>query len=198
MTSAISSGSTYDYYSSGILPGTVTSNWLGDTISAIKTQNTQGGILGALSNRNDGSVGSFLGLGKTNANNFALIAQGGVSNSAAFYAQLAAQNDHQRAQKALKKALDALTQSQNQVKSQNVLNPFIFFKDGTTIDTANNIMTKPDGTQYDTVTGALYVDPASIIQMANGAYLNTKTNILTLPDGTRIDTVTGLKVSTTA
>ncbi len=47
-------------------------------------------------------------------------------------------------------------------------------------------------------TGAKYVDPADVIQMANGAYLNTKTNILTLGDGTQIDTVTGLKVSTTA
>ena len=59
-------------------------------------------------------------------------------------------------------------------------------------------MTMPDGTQYDTTTGAKYVDPASIIQMANGAYLNTKTNILTMADGTQIDTVTGLKVSATA
>ena len=56
----------------------------------------------------------------------------------------------------------------------------------------------PDGTQYDTTTGAKYVDPASIIQMGNGAYLNTKTNILTMSDGTQIDTVTGLKVSPTA
>jgi hypothetical protein len=59
-------------------------------------------------------------------------------------------------------------------------------------------MTRPDGTQYDTTTGAKYVDPTFIIQMANGAYLDTKNNILTLGDGTQIDTVTGLKVSTTA
>jgi hypothetical protein len=56
----------------------------------------------------------------------------------------------------------------------------------------------PDGAQYDATTGAKYVDPASIIQLANGAYLNTKSNILTLPDGTQIDTVTGLKISVTA
>ena len=81
------------------------------------------------------------------------------------------------------------------VQPKNVLDPFIYFPDGSTIDTNSNIMTMPDGTQYDTTTGAKYVDPASIIQMANGAYLNTKTNILTMPDGTQIDTVTGLKVS---
>ena len=58
-------------------------------------------------------------------------------------------------------------------------------------------MTMPNGTQYDTTTGAKYVDSASIIQMANGAYLNTKSNTLTMPDGTQIDTMTGLKVSVT-
>ena len=58
-------------------------------------------------------------------------------------------------------------------------------------------MTRPDGTQYDTTTGAKYVDTSSIVQMANGAYLNTKTNILNMPDGSQIDTVTGLKVSVT-
>ncbi len=84
------------------------------------------------------------------------------------------------------------------VPVKNVLDPVIYLGDGSTIDTANNIMTMANGTQYDTVTGAKYVDPASIIQMANGAYLNTQSNILTMPDGTQIDTVTGLKVSVTA
>ena len=79
-----------------------------------------------------------------------------------------------------------------------MLDPFIYFPDGTSIDTAKNILTMPNGTQYDTTTGAKYVDPASIIQMANGAYLNTKTNILTMADESQIDTVTGLKVSVTA
>ena len=52
-----------------------------------------------------------------------------------------------------------------------------------------------DGTQFDTTTGAKYVDPSTIIQMANGAYLDTTKNILTMSDGTQIDMVTGLKVS---
>jgi hypothetical protein len=184
--------------SSALFTQAPASDWIADTITAIQQQAVQGGILGALSSRSDGSVRSFLGQGRSIANGFALIAQGSVSNSSAFYAQLAAQNDQKRSQDALQKTLAALSQSQNQVKPENVLDPVIYFKDGTTIDTSSNIMTRPDGTQYDTVTGALYVDPVSIIQMANGSYLNTKTNILTLTDGTRIDTVTGLKVSTTA
>jgi hypothetical protein len=83
------------------------------------------------------------------------------------------------------------------VQPKNV-NPFVYLSDGTTIDTVANIMTRPDGNQYDITTGAKYVDPGSFIQMANGAYLNTKTNILTMSDGTQIDTVSGLKVSTSA
>ena len=103
-----------------------------------------------------------------------------------------------RSQQILQKVVDALSRSQHMVKAKNVLDAFIYFSDGTTIDTNANIMTRPDGTQYDTVTGARYVDPASIIQMANGSYLDTKNNILTMPDGTQVDTVTGLKISKTA
>ena len=94
--------------------------------------------------------------------------------------------------------MKSLSAAQQMVQPKNKLDDFIYFSNGSYIDTANNRMTMPDGTQYDTTTGAKYVDPASIIQMANGAYLDTKNNILTQPDGTQIDTVTGLKVSKTA
>ena len=47
-------------------------------------------------------------------------------------------------------------------------------------------MTMSDGTQYDITTGAKYVDPSMIIQMANGSYLDTKNNVLTMADGSRI------------
>ena len=79
-----------------------------------------------------------------------------------------------------------------------MLDPIIFFPDGSTIDTNSNILTMANGTQIDTTTGAKVVDTSSLIQMANGAYLDTKNNILTMPDGTQIDTVTGLKLSVTA
>ncbi len=197
MTSVVSAGSSADYYSSVFTAGSG-SNWIGDTITAIQNSATSGGILGALANSGDGSINSFLGQNSVNATNFALISQNNVTNASSFYAQIASQNQEQRSQEILKKALQALSESQNKVKAENVLDPFIYFSDGTTIDTENNIMTKPDGTQYDTTTGAKYVDPSYIIQMANGAYLDTKNNILTLGDGTQIDTVTGLKISTTA
>ena len=196
MTSVISSSATTDYYASVFNPGT-SSNWLNDTLVAIQNSANTGGILGALGSTGDGSVSSFLGQSSTAANNLALISQNNVSNASAFYAQIASQNQQQRSQDALLKVFKALSESANQVKPKNV-NPFVYFSDGSTIDTETNIMTRVDGTQYDITTGAKYVDPADVIQMANGAYLNTKTNILTLSDGTAIDTVTGLKVSTTA
>ena len=84
------------------------------------------------------------------------------------------------------------------VQAKNVLDPFIYFQDGSSIDTNSNILTMANGTQIDTTTGLKVVDTSSIMQLANGAYLNTATNILTMADGTQIDTVTGLTVSVTA
>jgi len=178
------------------------SNWLADTMTAIKNNNSNtGGLLGMLSAAaagNDGSIKSFLRNSNTTANAFATISQSSVTNASALIAQMAAQNLQKADEKKMQEAFAALAALQKMVKEENVLDPIIYFPDGSTIDTVNNIMTRVDGTQYDTITGAKYVDPASIIQMANGAYLDTKNNILTMSDGTRIDTVTGLIVSTTA
>jgi hypothetical protein len=183
---------------SAVFASGAVSSWLGDTLTAIQNSQQSAGILGALASPNDGSLGSFLSQGSQIAGNFATIAQTSVTNASAFYAQIASQNHDDRTKAAIQKVLADLSATQNQVKPHNTLDPVIFLGDGTTIDTENNIMTKPDGTQYDTVTGALYVDPSSVIQMANGAYLDTQNNIMTLPDGTKIDTVTGLKISTSA
>jgi hypothetical protein len=84
------------------------------------------------------------------------------------------------------------------VQPQNVLDPVIYFPDGSTIDTNSNILTMANGTQIDTTTGIKVVDTASLMQLANGAYLDTKNNVLTMPDGSKVDTVTGLKISLTA
>jgi hypothetical protein len=174
-------------------------SWLADTLTAIKNQANQGGLLGMLQNAGgDGSISSFLGQSSANANNFALISQNSVTNASSLIAQIAAQNLKAESDKKVAEVIKALSASQNEVKPHNTLDSFIYLSDGTSIDTNNNILTKPDGTQYDTTTGALYVDPTYVVQMANGAYLDTKNNILTMPDGTKIDTVTGLNLSTTA
>ena len=91
-----------------------------------------------------------------------------------------------------------LAATQQVIQPKNVLDPVIFFANGSSLDTNSNVMTMSDGTQIDTTTGAKVIDTSSIIQMANGAYLDTKNNILTMPDGSEIDTVTGLKISVTA
>jgi hypothetical protein len=200
MSSVVSTSNSNDYYASlfsGNTTAGTTAAWMNSAITAIQNSQSTGGILGALSSSSDGSIDSFLGQSSSNANNIALISQNNVTNSGAFYAQLASQAQQHRQQEALQKVVASLNQAQHAVQAKNV-NPFVYLSDGTTIDTESNIMTRPDGNQYDITTGAKYVDPASVIQMANGAYLNTKTNILTMGDGTQIDTVTGLKVSTTA
>ena len=198
MTSAIGSATVGISYSS-LFSTSATSNWIADTMTAIQNQASQGGLLGMLQNAGgDGSINSFLGQSSTIANNLATISQSSVTNAGTLYAQMAATKQQQAAAKKLQDSMNELATQQKMVKPTNTLAPFIYLADGTSIDTTNNIMTMPDGTQYDTTTGAKYVDPTSLIQMANGAYLNTKTKILTMSDGTQIDTVTGLKISTTA
>jgi len=194
MSSVIGASSSY----SSLFASSGAASWLGDTVTAIKNSQNSAGILGALSGSNDGSLNSFLGQSSLMANNFALIAQNSVTNSSSLIAQIASANQQAAAEQKLDQAFKDLEATRNMVQPHNTLDPIIYFIDGSTFDSENNILTMSDGTQYDTTTGAKYVDPASIIQLANGAYLDTKNNILTLTDGTQIDTVTGLTVSTSA
>ena len=152
-------------------------------------------MLGALENVGNGSVGSFLGQASDFSNNLQLISQNSVTNAGSFYSQIAQQNDQAAANQKLQQALEDLQSAA--VQPQNSLPSTLFFQNGSSLDTTSNILTMPDGTQYDTITGARYFDPSYMIQMANGAYLDTKDNILTLADGTQVDTVTGLKLSVT-
>jgi len=70
----------------------------------------------------------------------------------------------------------------------------VYFENGSTLDIKNNVLTMSDGRKIDAITGADWVDPASLIQMGNGSYLNTSTSILTMANGTKINTITGLVV----
>jgi hypothetical protein len=174
-------------------------NWLAPTITAIKNQANQGGLLGMLASAGgDGSIGSFLSSSQATAGNFALISQNNLTNASSLVAQIASQRLQDTNAQKLQDALSSLSATQQMVQAKNVLDPVIYFQDGSTIDTNSNILTMANGTQIDTTTGVKVVDTASIMQLANGAYLNTSTNIMTLADGTQIDTVTGLKVSVTA
>ena len=197
MTSVVSP-SAINY--SSLFAGSALPNWLADTFTAIQNQASEGGLLGMLDSAgsSDGSINSFLGSSANTANSFALISQSSVTNASSLFAQMAVQNAQQQNNKKIQEAADALSASQQMVQPKNVLDPILFFADGSTLDTNSNVMTLSNGTQIDTTTGTKIIDSASIIQMANGAYLDTKNNILTMPDGTEIDTVTGLKISVTA
>jgi len=197
MTSAISASSINQ--ASLFLSADSASSWLNGALNSIQNQNNAGGLLGMLQNSGgDGSISSFLGSSTTTANQFALISQNSVTNTSSLVAQIAAQNAQQTNSQKLQDSIDALSATQRMVQPTNVLDPTIFFADGSTLDTNSNILTMSDGTQIDTTTGAKVIDTSSMIQMANGAYLDTANNILTMPDGTEIDTVTGLKISVTA
>ena len=174
--------------------------WLADTYTAIQNSKSSGGLLGMLDNArgNDGSLKSFVQSSSSAANAFALISQNTVSSAGSFYAQMASQRQQDEDAKKLQDQLDAAAASSQMVQPENKLDPFIYFDDGSSIDTNNNILTTKDGKQIDITTGLEVIDTSSIMQLANGAYLDTKNNILTLQDGTKIDTVTGLKISVTA
>jgi len=176
------------------------SDWLADTYTAIQDSKNSGGLLGMLDSArgNDGSLKSYLNSTAKAANSFALISQNTVSGAGSLYAQIASQRQQDADEKKLQEALDALAASKQMVQPENVLDPVIYFDDGSTIDTNSNILTTKDGKQIDITTGLEVIDSASIMQLANGAYLDTINNILTMPDGTKIDIVTGLTISTTA
>jgi hypothetical protein len=171
-------------------------NWLKEAQDSLIAAETPGGMMGALQDaRSDpASLKTFLAKSQNAMFNLAQIAQNSQTSAGALYAQMAAAAAQKRAdeQAALQAKLNPV---QTNFNPPAQLDPIIYFDDGSNIDTGTNIWTKADGTQIDTTTGQLYIDPKSIISMANGAYLDTKNNILTMADGTKIDTVTGLKIT---
>ena len=132
---------------------------------------------------------------QNNANTFQLINQGTAQSQATLTLQMS-----DTAQKKLQQEKIAMLIKQNPQNSNfnpaKQLDPFIYFQDGSSIDTANNVLTMSNGTQIDTTTGLQIIDQSSRIDMANGAYLDTKNSILHMSDGTQIDTVSGLKITT--
>jgi hypothetical protein len=185
------------YYSS--LTFSNAPDWVASTVTSIRAAANPAGILGALANSgNPGSLSSFLSSSKSFSTNFATIAQTNVTNNGSYYASLASAKQRERADERVRKALEALQETQQRVKPKNTLPSFIYLGDGTSIDTDKGILTRKDGTQIDITTGAEVVDPVNRLDFGNGSWLNTLTNILTLRDGTKVDNVTGLKVDTTA
>ncbi len=136
---------------------------------------------------------------QSNADAFASIAQSSVQAAGQFYAQLAATEGQQAAEdRQAKEAALLNPPAQTNYTPPTQLDPVVYYDDGSSLDTTSNIMTLSNGSQVDITTGLPYIDPKSIIEMANGAYLDTTNNILHEADGTQVDATTGLKVSTSA
>ena len=168
--------------------------WLSDAFNAIDSSMSSDGIMGALQNSGNstGSARSAIQNNAIGANAFMTISSS--TTQAMFdltFKQAQAALD-KRAQQRLALSL-ALRPTQPKVQAK--LDPTIFFENGSTLDTVNNVLTMSDGSQIDAVTGLKYVAPDSLIQFGNGSYLNTKTNVMTMADGTKIDTVTGLTIT---
>ncbi len=177
------------------IASSTSSNWLKEAQDSIAASQSPGGLLGTLQDaRYPSSIKNFLTKSQNAATNLALINSSTTQSQNTLTVQMA--------NAAAQKRADERAAMQQKMNPQQTnfnppaeLDPFIYFQDGTSIDTQNNILTMANGTQVDTTTGLQIVDPKSIISMANGAYLNTSTNVLTMADGTKIDTVTGLKIT---
>lgn len=164
-------------------------------MTAIKNSQNQGGLIGMLENAGNGSTSSFLAAASAFANDLATISTSSVTNTSSFYAQLASQALQKQNNAKLEQAIAELQRQQKAVKPENVLDTYIYFENGSTLNTETNVLTMSDGTTIDAITGAKVIDPEFVIQMANGSWLDTKNNILTTADGIQYDTVTGLKLS---
>lgn len=173
-------------------------NWLKEAQSALAASENPSGLLGTLNDAraaNPGSLKTFLAKSQNQAANLALISQSTQSSMLSITMQMAATSAQKRADAQAAQIQKLFGAGPTNYNPPTKLDSFVYFDDGTTIDLENNIMTKPDGSQFDTISGSPYHEPGSLIQMANGAYLDTKNNIMTMADGTKIDTITGLTIT---
>ena len=172
------------------------SNWLKEAQESLAASQNPGGLLGTLqaARSADGNLKTYLNNSANTANSLAVMSQNSLQAAGSLALQMAdaAAQKQADAKLALYQKLNPV---QTNVTPPQGLDPVIYFDDGSTIDTASNIWTKADGKQIDITTGQPYIEPGSLIQMANGAYLDTNANILHESDGTAVDATTGIKVT---
>jgi hypothetical protein len=170
--------------------------WISTIWDAGAQASSSTGMMGALqgaSSRNNqpGSLKSFLNNSSSAGVALASISQTGTTSVTA----LAIEAGDIARQKLIAERM-ALAQKGNvpMIPAAPLGDTLVYFENGSTLDMQKNVLTMSDGRKIDAVTGADWVDPASIIQMGNGSYLNTATSILTMANGTKINTITGLVV----
>lgn len=171
-----------------------TGSWISSVWDAGNTATQSAGMMGALQtasskNLQPGSLKAFLNNNQSAAAALSTVAQTSVTNRTALVIQ---QADAAVQKLAAERAALANKGNIPMIPKTPVGDRFFYFDNGSTLDTEENILTMADGKKINTLTGADYVDPKSLVNLANGSYLDTANNILTMADGTKIDTLTGL------
>jgi hypothetical protein len=172
------------------------SNWLKEAQESLALSETPGGMMGALQDARFGSssIKTFLAKSQNNMYALAQIATNSQTSSNALTVQMSQAAAHKRRDE-LGALAAKLNPTQSNFTPSKGLDTFIYFEDGSSLNTDSNILTMSNGKQIDTTTGQEYHDPKDIISMANGAYLDTKNNILHMSDGTQLDSITGVKIT---
>lgn len=172
-------------------------SWISSVYSSGASVAQGSGMMGALQGAGKNPLGStkaYLTNNAIAANALATITSGGTTD----LTTLAMQAGDLAQQKRMQDRAALLEKFRTPPPPPVKLDPFIYFEDGSTLDTVNNVITMVSGKKINAATGADWVDPASIINLANGSYIDTQNNIMYMPDGSKIDTVTGLTISVTA
>jgi hypothetical protein len=170
-------------------------NWLKESQEAAAAAEDPGGLMGMLQDsKYPASIKNFLTKSQKTAQGFAQITQSTQQAAATLALQMADAAQAKRMEEKLAQA-QKFNPQQTNYNPPTELDSFIYFEDGSYIDTTSNVMTMVNGTQIDITTGQEVVDLSSIINLANGAYIDTKKNIMTLSNGMKIDTITGLQIT---
>jgi hypothetical protein len=175
-----------------------TGTWLSTVWDSGANSVQSGGIMGGLEASKKyapGSIKSYLAANANNANALATITQSGLTERTTLAMQM---GDRAVEKRALERFALASKLNAPPPPPPPPLDPVIYFEDGSTLDTVNNVLTMVSGKKINALTGADWVDPASILNLANGSYIDTANNIMYMPDGTKIDTITGLVISVSA
>jgi len=167
--------------------------WISTVWDAGKSATESTGMMGALQSASSktnapGSLGSFFA---SSALTLSSIAQTSVTSVTALAIQMA---DAALQKRFSERAAEAAKHNVPLIPAEPLGERFMYFENGSSLDTEQNILTLSTGKKINTLTGADWVDPASIINFANGSYLDTANNILTMANGTKINTITGLTV----
>jgi hypothetical protein len=170
--------------------------WISTVWDAGKSATESTGMMGAMQSASSkknapGSLASFFASQQSNALALSSIAQTSVTSVTALAIEAA---DIALQKRTAERQAQLAKQNTPAIPTEPLLDPMVYFENGSVLDTQSNILTLSSGKKIDIITGADWVDPASIINFANGSYLDTANNILTMANGTKINTITGLIV----